>query len=153
MASGQENICEICSEDVLGRGRKFGLLESCEHRFCLDCIREWRNQKEKQDRVNLRRCPVCRVESYLIIPSPEFIADRDRKIAEKNKYSSHVSQIPCRNFNFGRGTCQFGSSCLYLHSASEGGSVQAAASDFRVVKGADGKKKGVTMRLSEFLVK
>lgn len=35
--------CAICLERVLGtRGRKFGLLESCDHAFCLACIRSWR---------------------------------------------------------------------------------------------------------------
>ena len=39
--------CAICLERVLGtRGRKFGLLENCEHAFCLACIRSWRATAE-----------------------------------------------------------------------------------------------------------
>ena len=34
--------CNICLEMVLEKDQIFGLLDKCDHHFCLDCIREWR---------------------------------------------------------------------------------------------------------------
>ncbi len=40
--------CAICLERVLGaRVRKFGLLDACDHAFCLPCIRSWRATAER----------------------------------------------------------------------------------------------------------
>ena len=33
--------CNVCSEYVLARGLQFGLLDGCDHVFCLKCIRSW----------------------------------------------------------------------------------------------------------------
>jgi hypothetical protein len=130
------SICEICHDDVVVRGSRFGLLENCEHVFCLECIREWRAQREKQDKMNLRKCPVCRVDSFLIVPSSEFQTGLG-KATERESYVKYLSMIPCK---YGKGKCQFGSSCLYFHEADEG---TAAAADVRIVKGADGKARAV----------
>lgn len=146
--------CEICSEDILSRGERFGLLENCDHVFCLNCIREWRNQKEKQDRQNLRKCPICRIDSFIIIPSTRFLQGRD-KLEERERYRSSVGGIPCKNFNFGKGTCQFGTSCMYLHINEDdnGSSLRPAASvnDFKMILGADGKKTKKQSQLSDFV--
>lgn len=37
-----EQKCNICLEGIKSRGRRFGLLDQCDHAFCLECIREWR---------------------------------------------------------------------------------------------------------------
>lgn len=137
----EHSICEICSEDVLLKGCKFGLLENCDHVFCLNCIREWRNQKEKQDRLNLRKCPICRVDSFLIIPSAQFLSD-EAKAAERESYCNHVSGIPCKNFAAGK--CQFGSSCLYRHDTAQ-------VDEFTILKGADGRRTKKGSQLSDFL--
>ena len=34
--------CQICLERVLASGRQFGVLDRCDHIFCLKCIRSWR---------------------------------------------------------------------------------------------------------------
>ena len=138
-----ERTCEICSEDVLLKGCKFGLLENCDHVFCLACIREWRNQKEKQDRLNLRKCPICRVDSYVIIPSTHYMKGVD-KAGEKIRYSQHLSMIPCKNYDQGKGQCPFGSSCLYMHSGS-------SEASFVLLKGADGTRTKKHSQLSDFL--
>jgi hypothetical protein len=137
-------VCGICSENVLLKGRKFGLLENCDDVFCLDCLREWRNQKEKQDKANLRRCPLCRLESFVVIPSASFLVG-DQKRTEKEKYCNYLSSIPCKNFDQGKGKCPFGSSCLYKHDG------EVTTSDFIVIKGADGKKTKKATQLSEYL--
>lgn len=136
--------CEICSEDVLLKGFRFGLLENCHHVFCLPCIREWRNQKEKQDRLNLRKCPICRVDSFVIIPALHYMTGEE-KAREKTKYVEHLSMIPCKNF--GKGQCPFGSSCLYLHA----GSATADENSFVILKGADGTRTKKHSQLSDFL--
>ncbi len=132
---GNVSVCEICHDDVAGRGTRFGLLENCDHVFCLDCIREWRAQREKQDRLNLRKCPVCRVDSFLIIPSSDFQSG-EGKAVERENYVKYLSMIPCK---YGKGKCQFGSSCLYFHEADE----VTTAAGVRLVKGADGRARAV----------
>ena len=146
--------CEICSEDILARGGRFGLLENCDHVFCLNCIREWRNQKEKQDRQNLRKCPICRIDSFLIIPSTRFLQGSD-KFEERERYRSSVAEIPCKNFNYGKGKCQFGNSCMYLHLNEDenGAGVRLATpvNDFKMILGADGKKTKKQSQLADFV--
>ena len=137
-------ICGICSENVLACGRKFGLLENCDDVFCLDCLREWRNQKEKQDKANLRRCPLCRIESFVVIPSAQFLVGADKAI-EKDNYCSYLASVPCKNFDFGKGKCPFGTSCLYKHDGEK------PLSNFVVIKGADGRKTKKATQLSDFL--
>jgi hypothetical protein len=136
--------CGICSENVVTSGRKFGLLDNCEDVFCLECLREWRNQKEKQDRANLRRCPLCRVESFVVIPSSSFLVGEEKRL-EKDKYCKYLSSIPCKNYDRGNGSCQFGSSCLYKHGG------ELSSSSFVVIKGADGKKTKKSAQLCDFL--
>ena len=139
-------MCEICSENVVANHRKFGLLESCEHVFCLNCIREWRNQKDKQDRLNLRKCPICRIDSFLIIPSDEFLTG-DAKMAEKETYCKYLATIPCKHFDQGKGTCQFGTSCLYRHPA-----VSSATPDtFTLIRGASGTTTKKLNTLADFM--
>ena len=146
--------CEICSEDIMSRAGRFGLLENCDHVFCLNCIREWRNQKEKQDRQNLRKCPICRIDSFIIIPSTRFLQGLD-KLEERERYMSSVAEIPCKNFNYGKGKCQFGSSCMYLHLNEDdsGSSLRLATpiNDFKMILGADGKKTKKQSQLSDFV--
>ena len=142
---GDELVCGICSENVLLSGRKFGLLENCDDVFCLECLREWRNQKEKQDKANLRRCPLCRVESFVVIPSGTFLVGEEKRF-EKEKYGQYLNSIPCKNFNGGQGKCQFGTSCLYKHEGE-----RRAIHEFVVIKGADGRKTKMSSQLSDFL--
>lgn len=127
--------CEVCSEEPVSRNRKFGILENCSHVFCLECIREWRRQREQQDRINLRRCPVCRVESFIILPSDVLIRG-ERKLQELEIYKSSLAKIPCKYRSLT--ACPFGSSCLYHHEVSDALPVP------RILRGADGKKKPKT---------
>lgn len=140
--------CAICSEEVVAKGRRFGLLEFCSHVFCLDCIREWRRQKEQQDRLNLRRCPICRVESYIILPSDRVISGLV-KITELEAYKQTLCNIPCKYVSKGQ-DCPFGTSCLYQHGPSP--LPVTAPINFRLIKGADGRKKAVPQqKLCDYL--
>ena len=61
--------CSVCLEPP----GQFGLLENCNHVFCLSCIRSWRNPKDKTssqiDSGVLYQCPNCRTYSGFILPS------------------------------------------------------------------------------------
>ena len=66
--------CVICLEKVLANGKSFGILENCSHAFCLDCIRDWRATYDKKiKKTHYRTCPICRENSYLVIPSTRMI--------------------------------------------------------------------------------
>ncbi|PKC05546.1 hypothetical protein RhiirA5_420784 [Rhizophagus irregularis] len=112
----EEVECEICFEKVLSKtDARFGLL-NCEHAFCLQCIRQLRSV----DNQLTRACPVCRTPSHFITPSTTWITDRAEKQRVINEYKRKCSTIPCRNFNYGEGQCQFGASCFYAHTYRDG---------------------------------
>lgn len=56
--------CSICMEKVIAKGKQFGILMTCEHPFCLECIRQWRNDASKTSKDNARSCPICRANSW-----------------------------------------------------------------------------------------
>lgn len=45
--------CSVCLEKVWERDgdKRFGILENCDHVFCLDCIRKWRAASSYDNRV------------------------------------------------------------------------------------------------------
>jgi len=101
--------CGICYEKPVALGRKFGLLQNCDHAFCLECIREWRGNTEDFGTA-VRQCPLCRVESYVVIPSKTFIADPVQREEIFDQYKSKLSTIPCKHFDYGDGECPFSTS-------------------------------------------
>jgi hypothetical protein len=142
--------CGICLETVLEvPGRRFGLLTSCTHAFCLPCIREWRARIDLPS-ATVRACPVCRVTSYFVVPSDRFLVEPRRKAALRETYTSGQRALPCRLFNYGSGSCPFGSSCWFAHTLPDGTAVAVAKPVFRF--NADGEHRPVReMRLNEFL--
>ncbi|AAL69877.1 SPV138 N1R/p28-like host range RING finger protein [Swinepox virus] len=59
--------CSICMEIVYEKKMKskfFGILSHCNHIFCIDCINEWRKQRNT--------CPLCRVTFSSIIKTRFF---------------------------------------------------------------------------------
>lgn len=112
--------CAICYETVLTSSKsRFGLLTGCSHPFCLSCIREWRGRIDLPKHT-VRSCPICRQPSHFVIPSDRFITDHTRKALITSEYNTNQSKIPCRNFDYGRGVCPFGSSCFYAHLNLDG---------------------------------
>lgn len=51
----KEKTCGICMEVVWDKEppsqRKFGILSSCCHVFCLECIRKWRSAKQFENKI------------------------------------------------------------------------------------------------------
>jgi hypothetical protein len=111
--------CGICFEKPVEKGRRFGLLSHCDHPFCLECIREWRGGGGAPTST-LRSCPICRVTSYFIIPFDASVVDPDRKQEIIEQYKAKLATITCKYFNKGKGTCKFGTSCMYSHLNSDG---------------------------------
>lgn len=78
----KDKVCGICMDTVVEKkpitSSRFGILEKCNHIFCLDCIRKWRGTKQFDNR-NIRACPECRVSSDFVVPSKYWVEDRDDK--------------------------------------------------------------------------
>ncbi|KAK9801945.1 hypothetical protein WJX73_008791 [Symbiochloris irregularis] len=154
MDASRAVTCSICLEVVLDNPdkgqRKFGLLD-CQHSFCLTCIRQWRSNTD--DQVDLesavRTCPICRCTSHFVTPSNTWPANDEEKAAIRLAYMSRLAKIDCRNFDFGRGICPFGSSCFYRHADRDG---TPMAQQVRWYNTADGVRKSLQPTLlSSFL--
>jgi len=147
-AASEDAECGICFESITEKGERFGMLESCACAFCLSCIRSWRKQKEQQDRVNLRMCPLCRNESFFVVPCEELIVDPQEKSRAIDKYKHQMSLVPCQAFDYGRGKCPFGSSCFYAHLNPDGSRYNPAP--VRKMVGIDGTQVIGEVKLSDF---
>jgi len=123
------------------------MLESCDHAFCLSCIRGWRRERE-QDKQNLRLCPVCRNESFYVIPSDTIILDPVEKKRIIDQYKQEMGRIPCKLFDYGRGTCPFGTSCFYAHLNPDG--TRYIPPPLKWLRGADGSEVKSEVKLSDF---
>jgi len=148
-SEGEDTECGICFESIRARGQRFGILENCDHAFCLECIRSWRKQKEQQDRRNLRMCPVCRNESFFVVPCDRLISDSKEKAREIAIYKSQMSATPCQAFDYGNGSCPFGTSCFYAHLNPDG--TRHVPAPPRRMFGADGSQLIGEVKLSDFL--
>ncbi|OAF64499.1 hypothetical protein A3Q56_07793, partial [Intoshia linei] len=119
----KELICEICMITIFEKKKnsekRFGLMQSCDHIFCLGCIRQWRNEFSA-NRKNRRKCPICRISSNFVVPSEHFKTHGEEKDEIFENYISALSVIDCKLFKFGKGTCQYGTSCLYRHADKHG---------------------------------
>ena len=115
--------CGICRERVLGSGRsakekKFGLLTGCNHAFCLGCIREWRGVLAQSKEV-VRGCPICRAQTYFIVPFDRLVVDKQRKKRIIEMYKENLSHIRCKHFDAHQ-DCPFQNSCFYKHVMPNG---------------------------------
>ncbi|GLD94359.1 hypothetical protein PINS_up002970 [Pythium insidiosum] len=119
--------CGICLEKVLSKGERFGVLSNCDHAFCLSCVRNWR-ANEDMPKQTVRHCPLCRTQTYFVIPSNRMTFTQARKQELVLRYKNNLAQIPCRHFDQGRGECPFGTSCFYAHRYPDG------TEDLRVVR-------------------
>ncbi|KAL2478505.1 E3 ubiquitin-protein ligase [Forsythia ovata] len=123
----QEIECSVCLERVLSKSapaeRKFGILSECDHPFCISCIRNWRSSSPASGMdVNsaLRACPICRKLSYFVIPSVIWYCSKEEKQEILDSYKAKLRSIDCKHFDFGNGTCPFGTSCFYKHAYRDG---------------------------------
>ncbi len=118
---GLDEECCICLEKVLQHGRQFGVLDGCDHTFCLKCIRNWRSTYDKRTtKYHYRTCPICRRNSYLVVPSDHLVKSGPEKNDLIEEYKEVLKEIPCRLFNKGKGECPFRNSCNYAHALPDG---------------------------------
>ena len=114
--------CSICLQAVLVEGRRFGLLPRCNHLFCLDCILAWRNRVNGSSvvsRESARRCPLCRIPSFFVIPSNRFFVG-ESKLRRVNEYLEFLSGKPCRYYSEAaeKELCPYGPMCFFHHRSS-----------------------------------
>ncbi|XP_054709680.1 probable E3 ubiquitin-protein ligase makorin-1 [Uloborus diversus] len=132
-----DKTCGICMDVIMEKDpiseRRFGILEKCNHVFCLSCIRKWRRSKEfgsnqhidsVLDPVVTRACPECRVASDFITPSLYWVDTEEEKKKLITEYKGALSKKPCKYFKQGEGTCPFGGACFYLHAKPDGTKVE-----------------------------
>ena len=142
--------CGICFDAILGNGRRFGLLLGCNHSFCLSCIRSWRqNEEQTFDKNAVRKCPVCRVPTFFIVPSNRMIADPARKRQVVNEYLKQLKSKTCLYYKRD-GACPFGTSCFYAHIGKNGARVEYEPPRLMVDEHGE-IQKIFTPMLSEFL--
>lgn len=82
--------CGICLS--LPLDGSYGLLSDCDCIFCLKCIRSWR---EESGPSTTRLCPLCRTQSFFVVPSPLSLKGERRMIAIET-YKSSLKKIPCK---------------------------------------------------------
>ena len=84
-----EKLCGICMEVVWEKenasDKRFGILENCNHIFCLPCIRKWRASKSYENKI-VKACPECRVKSDFVTPSRFWFEDQESKKKIINEY-------------------------------------------------------------------
>ncbi|XP_077358121.1 E3 ubiquitin-protein ligase makorin-2 [Festucalex cinctus] len=124
----QDKVCSICMEVVVQKAipseRRFGILSSCCHIFCLACIRQWRCTRNFSNKI-IKSCPECRVVSEFVIPSVYWVEEQEDKDNLIELFKSGVSKKACKYFDQGRGSCPFGGKCLYLHAFPDGSRAEA----------------------------
>ncbi|GJJ73539.1 E3 ubiquitin-protein ligase makorin [Entomortierella parvispora] len=117
--------CAICFEIP----STFGLLASCNHAFCLECIRTWRSKEITDDMQPHERgasvtkaCPNCRTRSLFVIPSSILPTSPEQKEAIVQNYKEVISQRPCKYFTDSgdRRWCPFGEDCFFAHLDENG---------------------------------
>lgn len=88
--------CSICFDCPSG---KVGLLQNCDHVFCMACIGKWRSHSRGDDTpVDTKRsCPICRKKSFFVVPSSRPLKGKLRESAIES-FKLVCSARPCKNF-------------------------------------------------------
>ncbi|KAI8771855.1 E3 ubiquitin-protein ligase makorin-1 [Biomphalaria glabrata] len=119
----KDKECGICLENVMEKegkdSKRFGILENCNHCFCLSCIRQWRSNKNSLIETH-RACPSCRTHSDFVTPSKYWVECPEEKKKLISDYKDALSKKPCHYFKLGKGECPFDSRCFYRHALPDG---------------------------------
>ena len=122
-------MCVICFDCPRKAHKRYGLLEGCDHVFCVSCIHQWRLKGRSKEGAgemkNWRSCPMCRTDSAVVWSSSQMLKGEEREdyIAMQE---FEKSKTPCRDFRASRsggggwGGCKRGSRCLYQHLDENG---------------------------------
>lgn len=87
--------CGICFDAA--PGAVYGLMSHCNCKFCVNCIRGWRKEgiQVSQDSEQVRLCPLCRTQSYFVIPSREHVIG-EAKDKLVDAYKTSLARKPCK---------------------------------------------------------
>lgn len=145
--------CSICLDVVTERQnpteKRFGILENCNHSFCLSCIRKWRQSGGSKV---VKACPICRTNSGFVTPSEIWIENPDEKSKLIADYHDALSLKECRYFDKGNGNCPFGTSCFYKHVYADGNLESRDKPKIRFCADSDGNTQSVRdQRLWDFI--
>lgn len=155
IANSMDKQCGICMDTVVEKDRpdnRFGILENCNHCYCLPCIRQWRCAKQFE-KVIVRACPQCRVQSNFVTPSQYWVDTAEEKAKLIEDYKKSLADKPCRHFDQGRGECPFNDSCFYKHALPDGTIAPPAPRRRRRRVNADNEQETMTrISLWDFLV-
>ncbi|XP_017042417.1 probable E3 ubiquitin-protein ligase makorin-1 [Drosophila ficusphila] len=122
IARSKDKTCGICFDTIMekaGREKRFGILPNCNHIFCLECIRTWRQAKQFEHKIT-RACPECRVCSDFVCPSAFWVETKEEKDKLLNDYRAALEAKDCKYFKKGEGKCPFGNKCFYKHALPNG---------------------------------
>lgn len=121
VARSRDKSCGICFEVIMEKSReqRFGILPNCNHIFCLECIRKWRQEKQFETKI-IRACPECRTTSDFVCPSAYWVDTKDDKEKLLSDYKKALEAKQCKYFKQGDGTCPFGNKCFYKHALKNG---------------------------------
>lgn len=100
IARSKDKTCGICFDTIMeknGREKRFGILPNCNHIFCLECIRKWRQAKQFENKI-VRSCPECRVSSDFVCPSPFWVDTKEDKDKLLNEYKMALGAKDCKYF-------------------------------------------------------
>lgn len=102
--------CLLCNQSVLHKkslsGRRFGLLEYCNHAFCIHCLQEHVRLDVDFNKINLRLdgeellnrsilCPVCKLPSSFILSSPKLFLNCIEKDLYVQEFQRSLSTFHC----------------------------------------------------------
>lgn len=101
IARSRDKTCGICYETVLDKTsrekQRFGILPNCNHVFCVQCIRTWRQAKNFDTKAT-RSCPVCRKTSDFICPSNFWVETQEEKNKLIEDYKSALREKHCKYY-------------------------------------------------------
>ncbi|CAI2350205.1 unnamed protein product [Caenorhabditis sp. 36 PRJEB53466] len=121
----ETKTCGICMENIFEKNLRFGILNGCQHCFCLSCIREWRSRDQHTADLatkTVRSCPECRQHSDYVIPSVFWVETGVEKNLLIEMYKENTKGKVCKYYvkPSSRGNCPFGNKCFYKHQLPDG---------------------------------
>ncbi|PIC37082.1 hypothetical protein B9Z55_015844 [Caenorhabditis nigoni] len=125
MQESETKSCGICMEMILEKNMRFGILNGCQHCFCLECIREWRSRDQRDAGMAtkvVRSCPECRQHSDYVIPSLFWVEKGQEKEVLISMYKDNMKSKICKYYSNNKeaGFCKFGNKCFYKHQLPDG---------------------------------
>lgn len=130
-ARSRNRTCGICMVKIWEEGLRFGILDGCQHCYCLVCIRQWRrSQNDLFTKKTVRSCPECRTHSDFVIPAVYWVEDPKDKQNLIARYRENTKKKSCKYVKAGRvDDCPFGNRCFYKHQLPDGRVVQGKSPD------------------------